>query len=261
MAYFDSLTTTQVAALTTTQIAALTSSDLASLQTTQVPVLTTAQIAALTATAIPGFTTTTVPYIETTDLVVFNATQVAAFESSDIGALTTTQVGALTTTQLGAIEFQDVKALNTSQLGVLTTTEIGVLNVESFADLNLGFSGQVQVSGSNPVVSVIPPNPIPIAIPTGTTWSSGVFSMNGFNQAVAAILADRVLTVTVQRYMNAAGTLPVGAAGTLTSVANTAGYTSTLSVGVPATHLKVTVANASGATALVGAFAIGLQSN
>jgi hypothetical protein len=61
--------------------------------------------------------------------------------------------------------------------------------------------------------------------------------------------------------MDSEGLLPVGATGTLTSTANTAGYTSALSAGVPATHFKVTVANASGVTAYVKNFAIGMQSN
>lgn len=260
MAYFDGLTTAQVAALTTAQVAALTSTDLESLTSAQIPALTTLQISVLPAAAVPGFTSTAIPYLETADLAVFSTDQIVALESTDVAVLTTAQVATLSTAQLSAMEAVDIGALSATQLDALSTDQVAALNVNAIADLNLGYS-QNQVSGSNPVLAVIPPNPMPVAIPTGTTWSSGVFSMNGFNQAVAAILANQILTVTVQRYMNSAGTLPVGAAGTLTSTANTAGYTSTLSVGVPATHLKVTVANASGDTAIVSAFAIGLQSN
>jgi hypothetical protein len=260
MAYFDTLTTTQVGALTTTQIAAITSEDLGSLTTTQIPVLTTTQIGVLTVTAIPGFTTTVIPYLETTDLKVFSTGQIAALESSDIGALTTTQVGILTTTQLGAIEFPDIAGLTTTQLAALTTTNIAVLSVDGIAELPLGYSSY-QMSGRNTTLKVIPPNPIPVAIPAGVTWSSGLIQFDGFNAAVAAILANQILTVTVQRYMDSEGLLPVGAAGTLTSTANTAGYTSVLSVDVPATHLKVTVANGTTATAIVRKFAIGIQAN
>ena len=260
MAYFDSLTTTQVGALTTTQIAAITSDDLGSLTTTQIPVLTTTQIGVITVTAIPGLTTTVMPYMETTDLKVLSTAQIAALESSDLGALNTTQVGVLSTTQLGAVEFVDIAGLTTTQLAALSTTQIAVLSVDGIADLPLGYSSY-SVSGRNTTVKVVPPNPIPSAIPTGTTWSSGLFSFDGFTSAVAAILADRVLTVTVQRYMDSAGLLPVGAAGTLTSTANTAGYTSALSANVPATYLKVTAQNASGLTAIVRSFAIGIQDN
>ena len=234
MAYFDGLTTTQVAALTTAQVAALTSTDLDSLTATQAPALTTTQLGALTTAAIPGFNTT------------------------NIAALTTTQIAALSTAQLTAIEFTDTAGLTTAQLAALTTVQMSKLSAEGVADLNLGYSAN-PLSGNKKTQSVIPPNPMPIAIPTGVTWSSGLFSFDGFTAAVAAILANRILTVTVQRYMDAAGLLPVGAAGTLTSTANTAGYTSALTTSVPAKYLKVTVANASGSTAIVSAFAIGIQ--
>ncbi len=260
MAYFDALTTTQVAALTTTEIAAITSTDLGSLTTTQIPVLTTTQIGLITASAIPGLTTTVMPYMETTDLKVLSTTQIAALESSDIGALTTTQIAVLSTTQLGGVEFVDIAGLTTTQLAALSTTQLGVLSSDGIADLSLGYSSY-QMSGRNNTLKVIPPNPIPVAIPAGVTWSSGLIQFDGFNAAVAAILANQILTVTVQRYMDSEGLLPVGAAGTLTSTANAAGYTSVLSVDVPATHLKVTVANGTSNTAIVSKFAIGIQAN
>jgi len=252
MTYFNALTTTQVAALTTDQMAALTSADLASLTSAQSTVLGTSQILALVPTAIPGLTTGVVSVLKTS--------QVRALESADFGSMTTQQITAMTTAQLSNMEVPDIAGITTIQLTALSTAQVAALNVGGIASLDLGYSRN-EISGRNITLKVIPPNPMDIAIPTGTTWSSGVFSFDGFNAAVAAILANKVLTVTVQRYMDSAGLLPVGAAGTLTSTANTAGYTSVLSVDVPATHMKVTVANASGTTAIVSAFAIGIQAN
>jgi hypothetical protein len=166
----------------------------------------------------------------------------------------------LSTTQLASIQFTDIAALSTAQLAALSTTQAASLNQAGIARLSLPFS-QNSVAGSRFTQNVIPPNPVPVAIANGVTWSSGVFAFDGFDSAVVAILADRILTVTVQRYMDSAGTLPVGATGALTSTANTAGYTSALSANVPATHIKVTVANTSGFTAIVSKFAIGLQAN
>lgn len=259
MAYFDALTTTQVAALTTTQVNALTSADLASLTTTQVVVLNTDQIVALSTAGIQGLTTSAVAKLTTTQVASIETADVVALVTDQIAALTTTQVVALTTTQLAAIPVPDIATLSTTQLAAMTTTQVANINSGGIAKLDLGFS-PYNVTGNNVSFSVIPPNPMPTAIPTGVTWSSGVFPFHSFNSAVAAILANKILTVTVQRYMDSAGLLPVGAAGTLTSTANTAGYTSVLSINVPATYLNVTVANASGTTAIVSKFAIGVSS-
>ena len=259
MAYFDTLNTAQVAALTTAAVNALTSADMASLTTVQAPVLTTAQVVALSTANISGITTSALATLATTQIVVIETADIAALTSSQVGAFTTAQVAGFTTAQLAAIEVPDIAGLNTAQLNAFSTAQVAALNSAGIAKLNLGFS-QYTVTGSNDSFSIIPPNPIPTAIPTGVTWSSGVFPFSSFNSAVAAILANKVLTVTVQRYMDSAGTLPVGAAGTLTSTANTAGYTSVLSINVPATYLKVTVANASGTTAIVSNFAIGVSS-
>ena len=252
MAYFDALTTTQVAALSTVTVATLTSADLASLTTAQVQVLDTAQVLAIVATSVPGLTTSVVAQL--------NTSQVRAMESADFTAMSTSQVFALTTAQLAAMEVPDIAGFTTGQIKALATASLASLNAGGIAKLDLGYL-KYDVSGRNFTHKVVPPNPAPIAIPTGTTWSSGLIPFDGFNAAVAAILADQILTVTLQRYMDSAGTLPVGATGTLTSTANTAGYTSALSINVPATYLKVTVANATGATAIVTAFAIGIQAN
>lgn len=252
MAYFDGLTTTQVTALTTDQMSVLSTTDVASLTTTQVVVLSTSQVLALPSTSIPGLTTTTIATLSTT--------QVQALEVADFTALSTTQAVALSTTQLAAMQVPDIAGFTTSQFGAFSTNQVAALNSAGIAKLDLGFS-KSEVTGRQITVNFVPPNPVPVAIPTGTTWSSGLFPFDGFNAAVAAILADKILTVTVQRYMDSTGLLPVGAAGTLTSTANTAGYTSALSINVPATYLKVTVANASGTTAIVSKFAIGLQAN
>lgn len=265
MAYFDGLTSDQVAALTTDQVAALTSADIQSLTSAQIQYLTTDAIVALSTDAVKGITTAAIPAMTTAQARAIETRDIASLESAQIGAFATDDLAALTTAQLSAIDASDITALNTAQLKALSTDQMAAFSasqVAGIADLSVGYNTEgVVVQGDNPVFLVTPTNGMQIVIPTGTTWSSGVLPMRGFNSAVVAILADKVLTVTVQRYVDAAGVLPVGAAGTLTSVANTAGYTSALSANVPATHFKVTVANASGATAVVSNFAIALQSN
>ena len=115
-----------------------------------------------------------------------------------------------------------------------------------------------------------PQNPFPTSIPSGTTWYSGgqsgpgptyqgiplqqlnklMGALNGFNGILAALKASQSVTITVQRYLDQQCTIPVGAAGTATTTANTAGYVNLTAV-VPAMYADVQIVNASGNTAFL----------
>jgi hypothetical protein len=76
--------------------------------------------------------------------------------------------------------------------------------------------------------------------------------------AQVSIKSSQIVTVTVKRYLDQTGTQPVGANGTLTATADTAGYTSAMTDKVPAKYFGVTVANAASASAVISLFGIGL---
>jgi hypothetical protein len=111
-------------------------------------------------------------------------------------------------------------------------------------------------------IYVNPTNPFPSAILTGTTYKSGIMPLQVFNQWAsnlvgynaisASVKADQVVTITVQRYMDAAGLVPVGSNATATTVANTASAVSLTTV-APAMFYDVQISNSSGSTANIAA--------
>jgi hypothetical protein len=229
---FDGLTTAQIAALTTAQIAALTTADMAGLTTVQAPALTIA------------------------DLNLLTTAEFAVITTSDVAVLTPSQVGGLSTAQLAA--------LTTSQAGAMTAAQIAALSASPV------YTATQQAAAQHNTVTRLaaPTNAFPTAIPSGTTWKSGVMPLLGvdsfegrlvaFSAIACSLKSTQVVTVTIQRYLDAAGLLPVGAPGTLTATANTAGYASLTAV-MPALYYDVQIANAATATAIIKNIGIGLQ--
>jgi hypothetical protein len=101
---------------------------------------------------------------------------------------------------------------------------------------------------------------IPTSILTATTYTSPIMplfkgspfigALIGYGQVVVALKSTQVVTITIQRYLDPLGQIPVGAAATQATTANTAGYAAT-SAGIPALYWGFTIANASGSTATI----------
>lgn len=96
-------------------------------------------------------------------------------------------------------------------------------------------------------VNPVPPNAPPATLAAAGVWSSGVISAAGFNKLAAAATLTQTGTLTIQRYIDAAGTVPLGAAITQAMTASTPA-TAWVNDGQPAASWQVTVTNTSGST-------------
>ena len=105
---------------------------------------------------------------------------------------------------------------------------------------------------------ITPPNAYPATIAASGSWQSGYVPYNDLNAVSAAIKSTEAGELTLQRYLDNAGNIPVGAAVTATI---TAGTVATVSVndGVAATSFQVTATNTSGSAATISDTAIVLQ--
>ncbi len=82
----------------------------------------------------------------------------------------------------------------------------------------------------------------------GATINSNVIPSYGWQKGGVGMLSDQAVTLTVQRYLDAAGQIPVGAAITGNLSANVAGSVS-WSDGIPYGSFQVSVHNAGGTPA------------
>jgi len=119
----------------------------------------------------------------------------------------------------------------------------------------------------NAQLPINPPNPFPAAIPTGTTWKSGVMplaifnrylgALQGYNAITAALIASQAVTIAIQRYLDPAGAVPVGPSNSVVTVAASSGYVDLITQ-IPAMYFDVQVANASGTTAIITPGSMGI---
>jgi hypothetical protein len=220
--------------------------------------------------------------------------QVAALSTADIVALTTAQVDVFTSTQIGAITTADIAALTTAQIVALTTAQVatgllpsqlGAMSTAQLASMTTAQTAaltpfQLTGLGAPPPYAlnmqkafnvdrmVLPTNQFWKEIPTGLTYKTGVMPINGPTQdklyglraIVAAFKSTQVVTITIQRYLDAAGLMPVGAAGTQALTANVSGY-AIVNDNVPALFFDVQVANASGSLAVISNPGIAVSAN
>lgn len=103
-------------------------------------------------------------------------------------------------------------------------------------DILLGLAS----SSQNPT----PPNAIPATIAGGGNWNSGVMPANGNSFAASAEL-DQAGTLTLQRYIDAAGTIPIGNSIQQVMSANTLA-TVAANDEMPCASWNVVIANTSG---------------
>jgi hypothetical protein len=109
------------------------------------------------------------------------------------------------------------------------------------------------VIGGN--VAPTPPTPAPATIAAGVTYSTGIIPAAGYNMFAASAQLNQTGTLTLQRYIDEAGTIAIGAAITQ---AMTADVLATVAVndGLPCASFKVTVENTSGSLGTLSNFHI-----
>lgn len=108
-------------------------------------------------------------------------------------------------------------------------------------------SGSIPVrslSGSSSVAASALPNPAPATIAAGATWLSGPISAASYNSIAAGATLSQAGTLSIQRDMDAAATLPIGAALSQTMTANVFA-TVALNDGLPFVSWQVSIHNTS----------------
>lgn len=101
--------------------------------------------------------------------------------------------------------------------------------------------------GVGPVLTTSPilPAAIPSTIAGGGSYQSGIIYSDGYKSISVGAKLSQVGSITIQRYLDAAGTIPVGAPITAALAANTANW-ATVNDGVAFLSFQVTIANTSG---------------
>jgi hypothetical protein len=117
-------------------------------------------------------------------------------------------------------------------------------------------TNQTMDSGSIPIRIVgggsasipLPPNPLPTTIPAAGTYDSGVMGGSGYNRLAAAVTSSQNGVLSITRYIDAAGTIPIGTVATQALTAGTPGWT-WINDGMPFASWRVTVTNPGGTPA------------
>src|SRR5882762_9022304 len=100
---------------------------------------------------------------------------------------------------------------------------------------------------------------LPASIAASSSVQSSLIVTEGFMVIAAGITTSQNGSMTVQRYLDAGGTVPQGSAISLTLTANTAANLNVLD-GLPFASFQLTVSNSSGSNAsTVSKFALLLQ--
>jgi hypothetical protein len=228
---------------TTAQIDALSTADVQALTTQQVPALNSGQVAALSTADIVAFGTATISVLSTAGVTGLTTAQIVALSSAQVAVLTSTEISAMSTVQLLALTTAQVVGMTSAQMSALTTVPVSTAILSDLGTITLD-----------------PPNPIPVSIPANSTYDSGVMALTQFSQTLGrsvaynniavALTSSQVVTITVQRYLDAAGLIKAGAAGTVATTANVADSVS-LVTAVAAGYFKFTVANATASLAVI----------
>ena len=108
---------------------------------------------------------------------------------------------------------------------------------------------------TNGVYNISPPTPFPATIAASGNWQSGVIINQHFPAIAACVTSTQIGNLTIQRYADLAGTIPVGATTTQELTASTAAYAA-VNDGVPYLSFVVEVTNTGGSTADITGTAI-----
>ena len=89
------------------------------------------------------------------------------------------------------------------------------------------------------------PNAVPTTIVKSTHWDSGVIACQGYSAIAVSAELSQAGTISIQRYIDPAGTIAIGAPITQALTANTLG-TAAVNDGQPWGSFQVTITNSSG---------------
>ena len=105
---------------------------------------------------------------------------------------------------------------------------------------------------------ISPPNSFPATIAAGGSWLSGYIAYNDLNAVSASAKSTQAGALTLQRYLDSAGNIPIGTAFTATL---TAGSLATVSANgdVAAAFFQITITNTGGSVATITDTVIVLQ--
>ena len=96
-------------------------------------------------------------------------------------------------------------------------------------------------------VQATPPTPIPATLADATTYNTDLMP-GGFGGVIFGLTSSQIVTITIQRYADLAGAIPVGPLSTQALTAATAGWTG-FADGLPYLSFNCSIINASGSTA------------
>lgn len=88
----------------------------------------------------------------------------------------------------------------------------------------------------------VPPTPFPASIENGTTYDSGIMPTYDYEALAVSAQLSQAGSLSIQRYIDEAGTIPMGAAITQAMTADTLA-TVAVNDGQPALSWKVTIQN------------------
>ena len=94
---------------------------------------------------------------------------------------------------------------------------------------------------------VSPPTPFPATIADGATWSSNLIP-SAFGGVIAGATSDHAATLTIQRYADLAGLVPVGPLSSQAMTAATPAWTGAAD-GLPYLSFAVSIINSAGSVA------------
>lgn len=92
-----------------------------------------------------------------------------------------------------------------------------------------------------------PPTPAPATIAAAGTWVSGVIPSDGYKALAVGATLSQAGSISIQRYLDVAGLIPVGAPITAALVASTPNA-ATVNDGVAYAAFQITITNSGGST-------------
>lgn len=97
------------------------------------------------------------------------------------------------------------------------------------------------------VIVPTPPTPFPTTIAAGVTYSTGIMLTSGCKGLAASAELTQTGVLSIQRYIDPAGTIPIGAAVTQAMTASTLA-TVAVNDGLPAAAWQASIQNTAGAS-------------
>jgi hypothetical protein len=121
---------------------------------------------------------------------------------------------------------------------------------------------QVDLLNTDPNLLAGTPTILPTTgtIAAAGNWSSGVVYADGFKAIAVGCTSSQAGAITIQRYLDRLGTVPVGALASATLIAATPQWL-TVNDGLPFQSFKMSITNTGGSAAIVTNFGALLSAN